>query len=244
MLQIHSSRLPQRDPQAWVKTLCAMTVALAGAPALAGLGPDASAASQEPMHQDNGKVMPAHARPHGYSLRHMARVTASFNASDRSGATIPLPNTPFHILYTSAANPGNDFQVMQGKFMYVPVAYSDNSPPVIGDFPSSAENRRELLRYWYSQRQLGTTITEINVDGRKTRLGGDYVAGVDFEQPISDGATKYIAPAAFIKPLSPGQHTIKIHFKATGDALREPPFPDYFPLGYFEFEATYNVTVF
>lgn len=243
MLQLRSNRL-HFDSQAWAKTLCAMTVALACAPALAGLGPDPAGAGAEPQRHGQGKVMPANARPHGYSLHHMARVTAAFNVSDRSGSVVPLPNTPFHILYTSAANPGNNFQVMQGQFMYVPVAYNTNSLPIIGDFPASVENRRQLLRYWYSQRQLGTVITDITIDGKKTCLGGDYLAGVDFSSPLPDGGTRYMAPAAFIRPLSPGQHTVKLHFKATGDALREPPFPDYFPLGYFEFEATYNVTVY
>lgn len=228
----------------WTTGLLAAGLAVASASAVAGLGPQPDARAHEESRHGHGAVLPASARPLGHSLHDMARLTANFNASDRSGAVVPVPTTPFQILYTSADNPGNNFSVMQGRFMYVPVAYNDNSLPIIGDFPASAENRRQLLKYWYSQRQMGTVATEITVDGRTICLGGDYLAGVDFAAPLSDGATKYMAPAAFIRPLPPGAHTVEIHFKATGDALREPPFPDYFPLGYFEFRVTYNVTVY
>jgi hypothetical protein len=170
----------------------------------------------------------------------MARIVAPFNVTDRSGS---VPNTPFQILY-SAANAPDPFRVGQGTALYVPVVYNDDSVPVIGDFPRNVENRRELLRYWYSQRQWGSVYVDIVVDGKVHALGARYLTGLRFAQALPDGARQYMTAAAFVAPLAPGAHTVEIRAKATGDAFREPPISDYFPDGFFEFSTVYNVMVY
>lgn len=184
-------------------------------------------------------VLPALVRPYGYSLHDMARLTAAFNVDH----TQPMPNTPFQILYN--ADPAiNPFRVAQGAIMYVPVAYDDDSVPVIGNFPRNVEDRRQLLRYWYSQREWGSVYMDIVIDGKVFPLGPSYLASVRFDQALPDGAKQYITPAAFVGPLSVGMHTVEIRLKATGDAFREDPILVYFPDGFFEFSVTYNVQVF
>lgn len=224
----------------WISCLLALTVAVACLPAFAGVGNDHADKHHGANRPSKAQVLPASARPMGYSLYDMAQATAAFNVGDRLG---PPPNTPFKILYSNAVN-NNAFTVGQGQMLYVPVMYNDDSLPIIGNYPANAENRRALLHYWYSQREFGVVATDITIDGKTTPLGGSYVAGVSFGTPLPDGAKQYATTAAFIKPLPPGVHTIEIHGKATGDALREPPFPDYFPDGFFEFRLTYTVTVY
>lgn len=218
----------------------ALLLALGAGAALAGAGAAAGDMARHGHGPAHGAgVLPAAARPHGYSLEDMARLTAAFNVTDRSG---PLPNTPFQILYSSSNGP-DPFRVGQGTMLYVPVAYNDDSLPVIGDFPN-VENRRELLRYWFSQRQWGAVYTEIVVDGKVYSLGGAYLAGVRFAEPLPDGARQYMTPAAFVGPLRPGAHTVEIRAKATGDAFREDPVSQYFPDGFFQFSTVYNVVVY
>lgn len=215
----------------------AMVLFLLADGALAGAGPRHD---QGPgLAWQRAGVLPATARPHGYSLEDMARLTAAFNV-DR---TRPLPNTPFQILYNSPGAP-NPFRVGQGTILYVPVAYNDDSLPVIGDFPADIENRRQLLKYWYSPLQWGSVSMEIVVDGKTVPLGPRYLVGVHFDQPLPDGALNYMTPAAFVGPLRRGPHSVEIRLKATGDAFREPPISDYFPDGFFEFSVVYDVVVY
>lgn len=215
----------------------ALALLLLAGPALAGAGPrDDGRAHGHGMHR--AAVLPPTARPHGYSLDDMARLTAAFNV-DRSR---PVPNTPFQILYSSPTAP-SPFRVGQGTILYVPVAYNDDSLPVIGDFPADIENRRQLLKYWYSPQQWGSVYMEIVVDGKTTPLGPRYLSGVHFTQPLPDGALNYMTPAAFVGPLRPGAHTVEIRLKATGDAFREEPVSEFFPDGFFEFSVVYDVLV-
>lgn len=223
--------------RAWAMVLGALLLAPLCSPVMAGVGSH----SQKERQAQGAKVLPASARALGYSLYDMARAVASFNVGDRSGTP---PNTPFQILYYNALTGNTDFRVGQGRYLYVPVMYNDTSLPVIGNFPGNAENHRQLVKYWYSQNEFGTVLTEIVVNGKVTRLGADYLSGVSFSTPLPDGATQYGTPAAFISPLSPGSHTVEIRFKATGDALRQDPVAVYFPDGVFEFSTTYTVTVY
>ena len=224
--------------------ICAATLAaatLAGS-ALAGVGVgQAPAQGTLERVQRASAVLPAWARPHGYSLADMARITAAFNVT--FDGSVALPNTPFQILYSRTGSP-DPFPVGQGTVLYVPVAYNDDSLPVIGNFPRNVENRRELLRYWYSQREFGAVYVDIVVDGKVHPLGAPYLVGIHFDQPLPDGAKQYIIPAAFVGPLAPGAHTVEIRLKATGDAFREDPIPQYFPDGQWEFSVVYNVSVY
>jgi hypothetical protein len=209
--------------------------ALAGAVGMQG--PRLSAAEQQ---RQITPVMPAQARPFGYSLDEMARLVAPFNMGDRNG---PPPNTPFQILFQNTVTGATAFEVPRGKFLYVPLLYNDNSLPVIGHFPANAQDRQQMLRYWYSQSEFGVTTMQLVIDGKVVPLGAAYVSGLAFSSPLPDGATQYMTAGAFIAPLSLGPHTVEIRFKATGDALREPPIDQYFPDGFWEFSIVYVVNV-
>jgi hypothetical protein len=240
-----SSRFGVPTARRFSRTLAAAltTLALAtGAPhaqaGAASMHADRMPAAQQQRH--TAPVLPAQARPFGYSLDEMARLVAPFNQTDRNG---PPPNTPFQILYLNNVTGATAFDVAHGKFLYVPLLYNDDSAPVIGRFPANAQDRLQMLRYWYSQREFGVTTMQLVIDGKVVPLGAAYVSGLSFAAPLPDGATQYLTAGAFIAPLARGAHTVEIRFKATGDALRESPFDQYFPDGFWEFSIVYSVNV-
>jgi hypothetical protein len=213
-----------------------LLVTLLPAPAFAGAGHFGNS------HDDDSRVsgvLPANAKPHGISLADMARLTAHFNVGDRLG---PLPHTPFQILFESKAQSGT-FHVRENTYLYLPVVYSDNSPPLLGNFPRDVFNQRALQHYWFSQREIGTTITDVTVDGKTYKLGARHVTAAVFTEPLPTTGTQYLVAAAFIAPLPVGTHTISTHFLATGDALRLPPFDTIFVDGFFDATLEYTVIV-
>ena len=77
----------------------ALAMAMAAGSAMAGVAPHQPLQAQEDARR-SGAVLAPWARPSGYSLEAMARILAPFNVS--SPGTVPLPNTPFQILYKRA----------------------------------------------------------------------------------------------------------------------------------------------
>jgi hypothetical protein len=215
----------------------AMSTSLLSSSALAGgNGP---LLSTGPQAESRSHVLSPSARPYGYSLSEMARITAVFNESDRKG---PAPQVPFQILFDDGSGRPS-FKVSHGTHLYVPIVYNDDSLPLLGDFPANVENRQKLRYYWYSQEEVGAVATEVIVDGNSVELPASYTVGVKLAQPLPNGANNYITSAAFIAPLTYGTHTVGIHFKATGAALSKPPFDHIVPGGVFEFFSTYIVVV-
>ena len=105
-----------------------------------------------------GRVLPAQAHPAGYTLREMTRALALFTTSGNQPAY--YPDTPFQILFmapdttqiepdgTGFAQSGtNAFTVKAGTRFYVPVWNANDSPPVVGDFPTTACAARQ--RYFF-----------------------------------------------------------------------------------------------
>jgi hypothetical protein len=184
-------------------------------------------------------VLPPDAEPHGYSLTDMAAATAVFNTGGvRSPQT--LPPTPFQILYTPTNGPQLPFDVSQGTTFYLPLLYSDDSPPVVGDFPK-VNNQEKVEHYCFGQKEIGIVYADIVIDGVSTLLGEDYAVGVT-TPPLPDGGGRhYITVAAFLSPMSKGHHTVVFRFLATGKALLD--FPDFYPSGIWEFEGTYDIHV-
>ena len=162
----------------------------------------------------------------------MARLVAPFNMTDRSR---PPPNAPFQIVHQNNVTGATTFEVAQGKFLYVPLIYNDDSALVIGHFPANAQHRSQRLRYGYSQSEFGVTTMQLVLDGRAVPLGAACVSGLAFNPTLPDGATQYLTAGAFTSPLARGAHTVGLRFKTTGDALREPPFDPYFPDGFWAF---------
>lgn len=177
-------------------------------------------------------VMAPTATANGWSLTDMARATAYFNTGDHSG--VP-PDTPFQMLYST---PDMRFFVTTATTLYVPVWWSDDAPPVIGEFPD-VNDPAAVADYWFNWDQLGAESLTITVDGVTTALGPGYAAAI--ETPLADGGTRYTVVAAFLAPLEPGTHEVVIHGRLTGDAWRA--LPDYYPDGMAEGGATYTVFV-
>ncbi len=190
----------------------------------------------ESVYAGGGNVLPPTAKPKGYSLSDIAEATAVFNTLGSNGrSTATEPSVPFQILYNSNINqPHNTFFVRPGTMFYVPIFLSDDSPPIIGDFPADVTDQNAVADYFFDEEQLGAVFLEVVVDGEVTSVGPDYVVGVE-TPPLSDGGgTHYIVSAVFLTPLTKGTHTVQIRGLLTGAALGGDVFV---------FEITYTVIV-
>jgi hypothetical protein len=173
-------------------------------------------------------VLPANARLHGYSLTDMTLAAALF---DVSGNNLQYyPNTPFQILYydpktltntlvgtTLMSTGSNSFTVAPGTPFFVPLWNADDSPPIVGKFPTEASQAAD---YFFNPDQLGGHF-EIIVDGQSTPIGRAYVAGpVTSSTPLPDGGGSHIITVGvFLHPLSVGTHTVTIRGGLAGTAV-------------------------
>jgi hypothetical protein len=176
-----------------------------------------------------GVVLPARARPHGFSLSDMTKELALFSTSGNNAAF--LPHTPFQVLYGDPAtitftpegsglveSGTNTFAVHPGTMSFVPVFNVDDSPPVIGSFPTS---NAQAKQYFLDPQQVGGKDFTVTVDGSTTSLGASYVAGPVTTPPLGDGGgTHMITLGVFLTPLPPGHHTISISGGVFGAALQ------------------------
>lgn len=163
----------------------------------------------------DGIVLPPFVRPYGYSLDDLARATAAYNEYVTLPAGYvpeqPEPRIPFKMLHTGT---GNEFRVKVGTFLYVPLLWGDDSPPIAGDFPSNVRDRRAVQHYLFSPEQNGIYLAQLIIDGEVHPIGPNYASGVTLRLPT--GGTRYITLAAVIAPLSPGWHTVEFLWKAKG----------------------------
>lgn len=147
----------------------------------------------------------------GHSLEQAARLTAAYNVS-LDPAWYP-PGLPYQVLNASHRS----FTVPAGTFFYAPIAYPDDSPPIIGAFPASAS---EVAAYFFGRDQLGGRDCFIEIDGVRYTLGPEYLSGPVTTDPLPDGGgTHYLTLAAFMQPLAPGAHTVSIGSSFDGDAV-------------------------
>jgi PEP-CTERM motif len=156
-----------------------------------------------------GIVLPASATPDGYSLSDMAVDTAVYNTGIASGnpLTPPPPNVPFEVLVANTT-------VNAGTMLYLPVAYADDSGGAPPGFPTNITNQAADAAYLDSffLANYGVTAFIVQVDGLTTTLNDAYVSGVA-TPPLLDGTppgTNYIVSAAFLTPLTLGDHTVSI----------------------------------
>src|SRR5262249_27247836 len=141
------------------------------------------------------------------------------------------PDTPFQILYISDTN---SFTVRPGTMFFVPVVFIDDSPPILGAFPTDAD---DIAAYVFGADQLGDHDLQIVVDGKATTLGPGYAAGTHAPGLLDGGGSNFIQIGAFLTPLSRGTHTVTIRGTFDGDAIL-----DFFG-GPFSFAITYTVVV-
>lgn len=197
--------------------------------------------------ETHGVVLDAAARPHGYSLTKMTRQLALFTTSRNDLAY--YPDTPIQVLYFDRATQQdtfpdggwlvtgtNSFTVKPGTPFFVPLQNADDSPPVLGVFPGTPSDAKP---YFFDQTQLGARDITIIVDGVSTPIGPEYVAGPVQTPPLLDGGgTHMVTLGAFLRPLAPGTHTVRITGGLYGDLL-----PPTYHVNFFAADFTYQVTV-
>jgi hypothetical protein len=152
-----------------------------------------------------GNVLPASATPKGYSLLDIAAATAVYN----TGGETP-PDVPFQILVPDIS----DYTVSPGTMLYLPIFSADDSGGAPDGFPKDITDQdadADFLNNLVFD-DFGVEAFIVQVDGQTTILDDDYVSGTP-TAPLSDGTpagTNYIVSAAFLTPLTPGNHTVGI----------------------------------
>jgi hypothetical protein len=160
----------------------------------------------------SGKVVPPSAKVMGWTLDDMAFAVADFSISGNDPAF--YPDTPFQILYRHPG--GNQFNLAAGTYCYVNVVFFDDSAPIIGDWPADKDGAAE---YMFGRDQLGGHDLFINVDGHVTSLDDAGYIGLAPTPTSPDGSNNIIKVAAFLTPLSAGDHEVTIGGVFDGDAI-------------------------
>ncbi len=177
-----------------------------------------------------GEVLPSGATPHGYSLAKAAGATAYFNTGGRTLDTLPQ-GFPFQILYVTSGT-SNTFSIKPGTMLYVPLVYSDDTDAAYWPYPD-VTNPAAVSAYYFDPQKLGAEFTRVVVDGKVSDLGPKYAAGA-VTPGLPTTGNNYTVVAAFLTPLSPGVHTVKIAVRLSGAFLGG---------SVFEFESTYTIVV-
>ena len=181
-----------------------------------------------------GNVLPATARPHGFTLAAAAAATAYFNEGPHTPDTVPA-GFPLQILYIPPG--GTDtgtFHVRAGTMLYMPLVYSDGNDAALWPFPD-VNDAQAVSSYYFDPQQLGADTMEVTVDGQTTSLGPQYAVGT-VTAGLPSGANAYTVVAVFLGPLTKGTHTVSYRFGLSGEFL--DPYG-----GEFAGEATYTVVV-
>lgn len=164
-----------------------------------------------------------------HTLERAALVTAAYNVS-LDPARYPR-QLPYEVLNAI----DRAMTVPSGRYFYVPIAYADDSPPIIGSFPTHVS---EAEAYFFGRAQLGAHDCFIELDGIRYTLGPMYLSGPQTTDPLPDGGgTHILTLGAFLRPLPRGQHTVSVGSSFDGDAIL-PVFG-----GPVTYVATYIVTV-
>jgi hypothetical protein len=195
------------------------------------------AADQSQNGQGGGNVLPPDANFHGYSLNDMAKLMALF---DTSGNDLRYyPKTPFQILYgdpgktvvTSKTCPqppggdgilvtgGNTFVVKSGTPFFVPLQEYDDSPVVVGIYPTHSS---QVADYVFGPAGYGGRNYQVIVDGNKTKVGPEFLAGpIESSTPLlNGGGTHSIQLGTFLTPMTVGTHTVTITGEVASTAIQ------------------------
>ncbi len=213
-----------------IKIFCRTSALVSGVLLLLALVKAAQAGSDfHPWLKDKSRstaavLLPARAEPRGYSLEDMAALTAAFNVTIDALGTHPgtppklVDGKPFQELYTTTTN---TFEVRAGTVLYVPVYQNTSSPPLVGNYPVDITNRRALLHYTFSRKQLGLEYARLSIDGIRFPLNAHYVVGARVPPLPDGGGTQYMNVAAFLILNKKGPHTVETSARPRGDAIIE-----------------------
>ncbi|HIK16677.1 MAG TPA: PEP-CTERM sorting domain-containing protein [Leptolyngbyaceae cyanobacterium M33_DOE_097] len=156
-----------------------------------------------------GEVLPPDAVVNGYSLTDAAEaITLWQDTYD----PIYLPDFPFQLLSFASF----DYTVAPNTYLFLPISSSNNSPPIIGDFPSTLA---EAIPYTFGPEQIGGSF-QITVDGQTTDIGPAYLTG-PFKMALPNGGNTTFTLSAFLTPLAPGTHTVGFQGSLDGQAFRD-----------------------
>jgi hypothetical protein len=162
-----------------------------------------------------GEVLPASTTVNGYSLTDAATAIAPYQDTFDPAY---LPSTPFQLLTLAASS----YTVTNNTYFYLPLSSVNDSPPILGTFPSTPS---EAQSYWFDSSQIGASGFKITVDGKETALGSEYLAG-PVNTPLPLGGQHSLVFAAFLSPLTEGQHTINFKNAFNGELIGGPCAPD------------------
>jgi hypothetical protein len=164
-----------------------------------------------------GKILPPTARVAGYSLTDAAQKTAYFNTSFDPATGYHYENLypsglPFQMLYVRS---GNTFEAASGTTLYLPLWFVDDTPTVIGVFPTDYAG---ALHYAFDRSQLGAHDVTVTIDGQTIPISNAYLAGPITSQLGDGSGTHYITQGVFLK-LHKGTHSVVGHAILDGDLL-------------------------
>lgn len=166
-------------------------------------------------------VLGPSAAPEGISLTQMAAITASFNVSDHLDCALLKQPTPgIQMLYLYGGASTSNFDVSEGTYLYLPVAFADDSPPITGDFPRFSI---QTPPYVFDLMEIHGTFLVV-VDGVPYRNLSNILTGAGYavgpvSGPLPDKGNNYIVVAEFLRPLPVGTHHITVTVYQDGDAL-------------------------
>lgn len=191
---------------------------------------------------DTRAVLPPDACPDGYSLSDVAAAVASFNLNGNDPKF--LPDVPFPILHMEDVNiemvgagilgtGDRSLTVAAGTVCFVPMWITDDRPPVVAGFPSAASSAGV---WFFDPATCGGRDFEIEVDGKSTPIGEEYVTGP--ARMSGDERHHAITLAAFLRPMTPGTHVVIVRGGCFGPGMAEAH-----RVAFVQGELTYRVTV-
>jgi hypothetical protein len=177
----------------------------------------------------------------------MAQAVALFTTSGNDPDF--YPDTPFQILFADpdsfafdldgdvlTQTGSNTFTVKAGTAFYMPMFNADDSPPVLGNFPTTSS---DAVDYVFGEDQFGLENVEVVIDGQATDIGQAYVVGPIETPPLNNGGgTHIITVGVFLPPLPVGTRTVSFSLQLTGDLITQA-----LGLSAFGGEFTYTVNV-
>lgn len=207
---------------------------------LSGYGlPDGSAPAAS---VGRGAVLPPDECPFGFSLASMSVLATTFTMDGNNPAR--YPHTPFQILYTASlevapvatgcfVSGGNVFAVKSGTRLYATLLVMNDIPPVIGTFPETPDEARA---YFLDDALYGGRDFEVVVDGVRTAIDADYLAG-PVSLPDLEGI-RVVTLGAFLGPLGEGTHTVTVRGGIFGAGVAEE-----YDVSFLQINATYTIDV-